>query len=57
MKYRSSYEGRLHEYADALARARQEDADAWCIFDNTASSAAIVDALEMREMVLPEVAP
>ena len=42
--YRSSYADRIGEYAEAL---RQEGyrSDAWCIFDNTASSAATGDAL------------
>ena len=44
--YRSSYDdGRLDEYAAAI---RQTDAaDTWCMFDNTASSAATGDALAL----------
>ncbi len=47
--YRSSYEdARLEAYADAL---RGEAAPAWCIFDNTASSAAAANALALMEKV------
>jgi uncharacterized protein YecE (DUF72 family) len=43
--YRSSYDdGRLETLAAAIAAAR---APAWCIFDNTASSAATGDALKL----------
>jgi len=28
-----------------------EDADCWCIFDNTASSAAISNALELQALL------
>jgi uncharacterized protein YecE (DUF72 family) len=43
--YRSSYDdGRLEAYAERLAAAPGE---AWCIFDNTASSAATGDALKL----------
>ena len=44
--YRSSYADRIAHYADRLRRAA-EAAEAWCIFDNTASSAAVGDALEL----------
>jgi len=44
--YRSSYDdGRLNLYATALRAERS----AWCIFDNTASSAATGDALGLIE--------
>jgi len=44
--YRSSYDdGRLDLYAAALRAAGLAGRDAWCMFDNTASSAAIGDAL------------
>ena len=46
--YRSSYGDRLTSYAAQLKRAAQS-ADAWCIFDNTASSAAMGDALRLAE--------
>jgi uncharacterized protein YecE (DUF72 family) len=34
-------------YADALEGAAAGGRDAWCIFDNTASSAAMGDALAL----------
>jgi uncharacterized protein YecE (DUF72 family) len=44
--YRSSYDdGRLDLYAAALRDAAPAGRAAWCIFDNTASSAATGDAL------------
>jgi uncharacterized protein YecE (DUF72 family) len=45
--YRSSYDGRLEDYARAIAA----HGPAWCIFDNTASSAATSDALALQSMV------
>lgn len=45
--YRSSYADRIDEFADVLKR--HTDGDAWCIFDNTASSAATADALALIE--------
>ena len=45
--YRSSYGGRLDEYASALDRAAATGNEAWCVFDNTASSAAMGDALAL----------
>jgi uncharacterized protein YecE (DUF72 family) len=50
VKYRSSYgDGRL----EAIARAIEDagEAQAWCIFDNTASSAATADALELKVLL------
>jgi len=48
--YYSEYgEDRLRLMAEAVrARAGESAAHAWCIFDNTASGAAIENALEMR---------
>jgi uncharacterized protein YecE (DUF72 family) len=47
--YRSSYDdGRLEAYAKRLAA---ESGPAWCIFDNTASSAATGDALKLLAML------
>lgn len=43
--YRSSYIDRLDRYADLLRAEAARGADVWCIFDNTASSAAANDAL------------
>jgi uncharacterized protein YecE (DUF72 family) len=45
--YRSSYEARLDGYAAAIAAAAEQGRDAWCMFDNTASSAATGDALAL----------
>ena len=49
--YRSRYDAAwIAARAAELARWPPE-ADVWCIFDNTASSAAIVNALELRDAV------
>ena len=45
--YRSAYGERVRGYADALKGAAAAGQDAWCIFDNTASSAAMGDALAL----------
>jgi uncharacterized protein YecE (DUF72 family) len=42
--YRSSYADRIDTYAELLSEAHP---DCWCIFDNTASSAATSDALAL----------
>jgi uncharacterized protein YecE (DUF72 family) len=47
--YRSSYGDRIADYAAAL-REEATGRDAWCIFDNTASSAAANDALALMKM-------
>jgi uncharacterized protein YecE (DUF72 family) len=44
--YRSSYADRIELLARQIAKS--EATDSWCIFDNTASSAAIGDALALR---------
>jgi uncharacterized protein YecE (DUF72 family) len=49
--YRSSYADRMEHYAKALIGSAAMSRDVWCIFDNTASSAAIDDALLLRELV------
>jgi uncharacterized protein YecE (DUF72 family) len=50
--YRSSYEPeRLAGYAAAIAADLEEGRDVWCIFDNTASSAATGNALSLLEML------
>jgi uncharacterized protein YecE (DUF72 family) len=47
--YRSSYDdGRLESYA---ARVAAGEGETWCIFDNTASSAATADALKLRQLL------
>lgn len=49
-RYRSSYDdGRLDGYAAALDAARREGRAVWCIFDNTASSAATSNALGLLD--------
>lgn len=49
--YRSSYDAvRLDAYARAL-RAAAGERDAWLVFDNTASSAATVNALTLTAML------
>ena len=56
--YRSSYgTAYLRRLADAMDRHRQGGAEAWCIFDNTASGAAAANALELERMLRPSRAP
>jgi uncharacterized protein YecE (DUF72 family) len=51
--YRSSYDdGRLEAHAARIAAV--EAPERWCIFDNTASSAAAGDALKLMELLEPE---
>jgi uncharacterized protein YecE (DUF72 family) len=47
--YRSSYADRIGAYAQALRAEAAAGGDTWCIFDNTASSAATGDALALAE--------
>ena len=47
--YRSSYADRIAGYAAALRAEREAGHDTWCVFDNTASSAATKDALALRD--------
>ncbi len=49
--YRSSYQDRLENYAAPLQEAGAHGRDAWCIFDNTASSAGAADALAMLDLI------
>jgi uncharacterized protein YecE (DUF72 family) len=52
-RYRSSYEAdRLAGYAEELERHRTAG-DRWCIFDNTASSAATGNALALLGLLAP----
>jgi uncharacterized protein YecE (DUF72 family) len=44
--YRSSYADRIAEFAKAIAGSAAPER--WCVFDNTASSAAAADALALR---------
>lgn len=46
--YRSSYADRIHRYARLLSEHAAAAEDTWCIFDNTASSAAMGDALSLQ---------
>jgi uncharacterized protein YecE (DUF72 family) len=47
--YRSSYEPeRLEGYARAIRADLDKGREVWCIFDNTASSAATGNALDLR---------
>lgn len=45
--YRSSYSDRIDHYADLIERFAGRASETWCIFDNTASSAALGDALAL----------
>ncbi len=50
--YRSAYGGeRLKSYAAAIEAAAARGAETWCMFDNTASSAATADALTLKELL------
>jgi uncharacterized protein YecE (DUF72 family) len=47
--YRSSYDAeRLEGWGEAIAAVEGRGAEAWCIFDNTASSAAMGNALDLQ---------
>jgi uncharacterized protein YecE (DUF72 family) len=51
--YWSRYDSlRLGAWADALRR-RQTGVEAWCVFDNTASGAALANALELDVLLHP----
>jgi uncharacterized protein YecE (DUF72 family) len=49
--YRSSYSDRIDTYARLIP---EKGTDSWCIFDNTASSAATADALALRAATRPQ---
>jgi uncharacterized protein YecE (DUF72 family) len=50
--YRSAYgAGRLRDYASAIERDRAEGRATWCMFDNTAASAALGDALLLSRLI------
>ncbi len=52
--YRSAYgEERLRSYADTIAADLAAGQPTWCMFDNTASSAALGDALHLLRLVDP----
>ena len=46
--YRSSYSDRIDHYAEQILAS---EAESWCIFDNTASSAAMGDALALDRAI------
>lgn len=51
--YRSSYEeARLHDYARAIRAAGADES--WCIFDNTAGSAATGNALALKRLLVEQ---
>ena len=53
--YRSSYDdGRLPIYAAAIESDRGAGVPVWCMFDNTASSAATGDALALAGQLWPQ---
>jgi uncharacterized protein YecE (DUF72 family) len=49
LMYRSGYSDRIEAIAEDVLRFCDGTADDWCIFDNTASSAATSDALRLAE--------
>lgn len=49
--YRSSYADRIAHFAALLSCEARARHDTWCIFDNTASSAAAADALALQALV------
>jgi|GEM_PF-2711120 len=49
--YRSTYVDRIGDYAKLLQREDAEGRPVWCIFDNTASSAAVSDALLLQDFL------
>lgn len=51
--YRSSYADRIDAYAEKLRGESAEGRPTWCIFDNTASSGAINDALASWALAAP----
>jgi uncharacterized protein YecE (DUF72 family) len=52
--YRSAYgEERLRSYAEEIAADLAAGRQTWCMFDNTASSAALGDALDLMRLLPP----
>jgi len=51
VRYRSSYADRIAAFGEALTSADADATERWCIFDNTASSAAIADAVALQSSV------
>lgn len=51
-RYWSSYaDAVLQQLAQRLGQAREEGAQCWCVFDNTASGAAVANALTLAVMI------
>jgi uncharacterized protein YecE (DUF72 family) len=51
-RYWSSYaDAVLQQLAQRLRRAREEGAQCWCVFDNTASGAAVANALTLAVLI------
>ncbi|MGK6307062.1 DUF72 domain-containing protein [Variovorax sp. DT-64] len=51
-RYWSSYsDAVLQQLAQRLAQAREEGAQCWCVFDNTASGAAVANALTLAVLI------
>jgi uncharacterized protein YecE (DUF72 family) len=53
VRYRSSYSDRIDCYAEKLKLYAPAEGESWCIFDNTASSAAVADALALMRALEP----
>jgi uncharacterized protein YecE (DUF72 family) len=50
--YRSAYgDARLRDIADAITANAAASPSVWCMFDNTASSAAMADALQLSHLL------
>ena len=50
--YRSTYSDEaISAYAGEIRKARDEGIDSWCMFDNTAASAATGNALSLRAQI------
>ena len=50
--YRSPYGvERLNAYASAIAADTEAGREVWCMFDNTASSEAMADALALERLL------
>ena len=50
--YRSTYSDEaISAYAGEIRKARDDGIDSWCVFDNTAASAATGNALSLRGQI------
>jgi uncharacterized protein YecE (DUF72 family) len=54
MMYRSSYADRIETLAERLHEYGADEREVWCIFDNTASSAAAGDAITLKSATMSE---